>query len=390
LTALRADFGGMRGLLDTLNTEVTGLKSENATLKSENADALAKLNEVRERLARGEGLGGSIVQRTPNGRFVPQVSRECGEWAVKVFRAYKNPDSSIVRELGATGTGPDGGYLVPVAYRSELLSIITSYGQYRANARVVPMEARTVQFPAFDAGMTVSWPNENSAIGESQPTFLQTTLNAKTVAALTHASHQLIQAATPAITGIILDAAGRALAKEEDRVGFTGSTGAGDPYNGLLYAANVNDVVMSTGKTAFTQVTADNLLDLVDAVETGALANAKFYLHRTVLSVIKKLKDANGNYIWQAPNGNEPGTIWGYPYVLIEAMPKVSDTAVSKPFVLFGNMLYTMLGDLEALQADVSEHFAFNKLQTFFRFFEQIAVTVSQPKGFSRLKTAAS
>ena len=384
LTALRGEFGGLKQTLDALNGKVTALEGKSN-------DTVALVNEVRERAASGQRVEDEHVQNVrigPNGRmFVPTVSRQCGEWFTKLFKAYKDP--SIVRELNSS-TGVDGGYLIPVAYRSELLKIITSYGQYRSNARVVPMETDQVNFPALDGAMTVSWPAENTAIGQSQPTFLQVTLNAKTLAAMTHAPHGLLQGSSPALPGIILDVAGRAIAKEEDRVGFVGNTGGGDTFDGLLYAANVNDVVMATGKTTFSQVTADNLLDMIDAVETGALAGAKFYLNRTILSVIKKLKDANGQYIWQAPNAGEPGSIWNYPYELIEMMPTVSQTAVSKPFILFGNLLYSFLGDREQLQADVSDHFAFDKIQTFFRFFERIAVKVALPKGFSRLKTAAS
>ena len=66
-----------------------------------------------------------------------------------------------------------------------------------------------------------------------------------------------------------------------------------------------------------------------DLIPASAQSNAKYYLHRTILSIIRKLKDSNGAYLFQAPTGTLPGTIWNKPYVLSEVMPTVSATAVS-------------------------------------------------------------
>jgi len=71
-------------------------------------------------------------------------------------------------------------------------------------------------------------------------------------------------------------------------------------------------------------------------------------------------------------------------------MPNAAATAVSKAFIAFGNLTYAMLGDRQAMEFATSEHFAFNKLQTYLRFAERIAIKIAQPKAFSKLVTAAS
>ena len=91
--------------------------------------------------------------------------------------------------------------------------------------------------------------------------------------------------------------------------------------------------------TTFASMDADDLLDLVDATPAGALANAKYYMHRSILSIVRKLKAATtGEYIYQPISVSGPASVWGYPVVLVEAMPASTATAADTSFVLFGDL----------------------------------------------------
>jgi HK97 family phage major capsid protein len=99
------------------------------------------------------------------------------------------------------------------------------------------------------------------------------------------------------------------------------------------------------------QLTADDLLDMIDATPSGALNGAKFYFHRTILSIIRKIKDNDGNYIYQQPANGLPGTIWNYPYETSDAFPTASAVTDGDQYVLFGNLKQgAVFGDKQQLR----------------------------------------
>jgi HK97 family phage major capsid protein len=93
-----------------------------------------------------------------------------------------------------------------------------------------------------------------------------------------------------------------------------------------------------------------------DAIPAGALAKAKYYMSPSVFNVIRKLKDLNDNYIFQAPQGNTPGTIWNKPYELSDAFPAVGDVEDGSPYILFGDLKMTAIfGDKQQLRVKLLE-----------------------------------
>lgn len=95
---------------------------------------------------------------------------------------------------------------------------------------------------------------------------------------------------------------------------------------------------------------------------------AKFYMSSSVFAHIQSLRydllaseDKLGQFIMQSPNGNAPGTIWGYPYEITEALPSKEvidalDPAVDpgEAFMFFGNLNRTCVyGDKMGLRVKV-------------------------------------
>jgi HK97 family phage major capsid protein len=139
------------------------------------------------------------------------------------------------------------------------------------------------------------------------------------------------------LTAFIAERVAEGMAEKEDDAFFNGDgTATYASFTGLLNVAGVNEVTMS-GAT-FASMDADDLIDMVDATPAGALRNAKFYMHRSIMSIVRKLKDSQGQYIYQRPSEGGPATIWGYPVVLVEVMPTSADTDDDTSFVLFGDL----------------------------------------------------
>jgi HK97 family phage major capsid protein len=127
-------------------------------------------------------------------------------------------------------------------------------------------------------------------------------------------------------------------------------------------------------------------------------------MHRSIRSIIRKLKDNEGAYIYQAPSANAPATIWGYPVVEVEAFPASTDTAADTSFVLFGNLrkaawVGVKAGGLSVMlsnQATVSEVGGESDLNLFeqdmsaLRFVERIGYVEVLPLAVTKLTTGSS
>jgi len=96
---------------------------------------------------------------------------------------------------------------------------------------------------------------------------------------------------------------------------------------------------MGAGDVAFANIDHNDLANMITAVETmQSTAGAKFYLHPEILNHIRLIQTTTGDYIWQKPSGNQPGTIWNYPYEVSSVMPGNAQSAPTTPFVIFGNL----------------------------------------------------
>jgi HK97 family phage major capsid protein len=73
---------------------------------------------------------------------------------------------------------------------------------------------------------------------------------------------------------------------------------------------------------------ADTLLDLIYAPKQAFRANGRFVMNRKTLSMVRKFKDADGNYLWQpALAAGAPSTLFGYPVTEAEDMPDIGANA---------------------------------------------------------------
>lgn len=87
---------------------------------------------------------------------------------------------------------------------------------------------------------------------------------------------------------------------------------------GISSARNVSD-----GNTT-TAIKADGLINCMYNLKSQYLRSRTCFwiFHRDALKMIRKLKDSEGNYLWQAGIGQDrPSTILGVPYILSEYAP---------------------------------------------------------------------
>ena len=77
----------------------------------------------------------------------------------------------------------------------------------------------------------------------------------------------------------------------------------------------------------------DKLLDLIYAAKAPYRANGTFVMNRGTQSVIRKMKDGQGNYLWQpAAKAGETPSLMGYPVAEAEEMPDIAASSLSVAF----------------------------------------------------------
>lgn len=129
---------------------------------------------------------------------------------------------------------------------------------------------------------------------------------------------------------------------------LVGSPPAGRAFGTLQYLPTGNASgfgVLST--TSPVHYPGDVLLDTVYALKAGYRSNARWVGNKSTLAVLRKLKDADGNYLWSPGLAmGQPDTLVGYAFTEAEDMPDIGANAFPLAFGDFaaGYVLVDLVG----------------------------------------------
>lgn len=309
-----------------------------------------------------------------------------------------------VKELTTDATGsPYGGYVVDRELSAEIRHLLAEYGAARREFFTAQLSKNSYLANTLVTDIAVYWVDEGAAIKSGQIVLGQSTLTLKKLAVIATMTRELLEDEEIDLFSFIGERVAQGFAKAEDLAFFDGDgTGTYGGFTGLLRNASLNTKTLAVAST-FASVTADDLLDMQDLTPTEALPNAKYYMHRSILSGIRKLKGSDGHYIYQEPGAGLPATLWNKPVVLVEAMPTASATAASKAFILFGDLKKVgILGYKGAISADrfnagvvrnVADNADINLITTdreAIRWIERVGMLTLQPTAVTRLRTGAA
>jgi HK97 family phage major capsid protein len=329
-------------------------------IQAEALDALdsaldKKANELTEKFLNGvaEQRKKAIeTSKTPKKTSDEEIVR-------KWFKALVMKDGSAMAQIQKdylqTGEDTQGGYLVPAPLLAEVQRFTEENGIARRDMRYLPFSGpgNERRIPALASSVSVFWPDEAGVKSSTKPTFALVTQTLKKIAAIVPLTEEIVEDSAINLISLLGELIGEAVLEEEDRVFLAGDTGDGDPYDGVINAANVVPVE-TTGAVA--DLTADDLNNAIYAVPTSVQKTGKFYLSPTAFQIIQQLKDNNGNYIVQTPIGNQPPTLWNRPYELTNVLPDSSASGDGTPFGFFTDLRKTCVyGDKAGLKVKILE-----------------------------------
>lgn len=363
-----------------------------------------------------EGITDALAEKFLNGvsaqrsRVMESEEKEIdnGDKETRNFmKALFTNDHSALKDISGLSNSA-GGYLIPEELRSEVLRIAENqYGLARREFRYLPFNGpgNSRKIPTLASSVTVSWTDEAAAKQSTAPTFGVVEQTLKKLAAIVPMTEEIIEDSTINLTSLVAELFAEAVAKEEDLQFFNGD---GTVWTGILNNGNVN--VVNTTTTDPADVSAEDLLAMVDKQPSGALNGSKFYMHRTIFSKVRSLRedavtggDGAGAYLVSTPTATAPASIWGYPIELTDAFPAVTVTGNSKPFVLFGNLrVAAIFGDKQQLRVKLLDQATVNNSANdgtlnlaqqdmmAVRIVERVGYVLALPTACTVLKTVAA
>ena len=283
----------------------------------------------------------------------------------------KRPVHNVLSE----GVQADGGYLVPEEFERQIVTGLDEANVVRSLAKVITTSAER-KIPV------AQWTAENGAYTESSPTFGQKTIDAYKLTDLVKVSIELLQDSMFDLESYIAGEFARAFGVAEEEAFCVGS-GTGQPTG--IFTANGGTVGVTAA--AANAVTADELISLVYALKSPYRRNAKFLMNDATVSMIRKLKDNNGAYLWQPSiQAGEPDRLLGYE---LHTSPYVPAAAAGALTVAFGDFKNYWIADRSGRTVQRLNELYSTNGQVGFVATERVDGKVILPEGIQLLKMKA-
>lgn len=354
---------GARERLDQINANTD--ESRTAELESQHDAAMAELDRLDAQIAREERVAvaeRSLQERrdreTRDRRPVGQVDgtndggngeityraafhayvRASGQLALmsdeerQVLRRGYQQLSENEQRAQTTASNGAGGYTVPTELQAEIIRTMKMWGPMYDPG--VTREISTgggygIPFPTVDdTGNTGAATTQGTTLaddGSGDVTFGQKSLGAFAFSTpWLRVSKELADDSVIAMESFLGELLGERLGRLAN-ANLTTGAGGGTAPNGVVTGSVAGKTAAST--TAFTY---DEVIDLEHSVDPAYRQSPKFrYMFSDpVLQALRKLKDGQGNYLWQHGNVQDgvPGMINGRPYSINQAMSQAFTT----------------------------------------------------------------
>jgi HK97 family phage major capsid protein len=242
----------------------------------------------------------------------------------------------------SSGSGPDGGFLVPVPQERELLRRMALISPMRGLATVREISGNQLKKAFSTTGPASGWVNETAARPQTNSQVLaDLTFPAMELYAMPSATQTLLDDGAVDIEQWIADEIETVFAEKEGQA-FIAGDGIDKP-KGIVAYNNVpqgswtwgNVGYLATGVSAgFAATTpSDILIDLAYAVKAPYRQNGTFIMSRSTQATVRKFKDSQGNYLWQPPISlGKTATFMNFPIVESEDMPNIGANSFSVAF----------------------------------------------------------
>lgn len=248
----------------------------------------------------------------------------------------------------SVGSDPDGGYLVTPDTTGRILQRVFDTSPMRQVASVVSIGTDAIE------GLADLGENGFAWVGETAPRTENTTAQLGKWAIQVHESVSIVSATQKVLEDARLDLESWLATKSADRIqrgenaAFVVGDGQSKPRGLFTYpTAATTDATRAWGTFEHIPTGAsgafrtrsgdtnpvDDLINVIYALKPVYRNNANWMTSRAVLREIRKMKDGQGNFIWQpAVVAGQPSRLLDYPIVEAEDVPAIAANSLSMAF----------------------------------------------------------
>lgn len=349
---IRADVSDPKAMVAEIQKAFAEYKATNdEKLKSKADDSivsekLAKLDTVIDGFqATIDELNAKIAAGPAPGAQGPRDPEYTGEFEAYFSRGVESKRLDEVR-AAATKTDGEGGFLAPIEWDRTIVSALKQVSPLRQYASVISISGAGFSKLINDGNTGSGWVGETAARpATGTPGLAKLDFPLGELYANPAASQGLIDDAEVNIEEWLANEVRTEFARQEG-IAFLSGDGTNKPHGILTYVTGAANAarhplgaiaVINSGAAA--AVTADGVLDLIYDLPEEFETNARLFMNRRVAGSLRKLKDGQGQYLWQPSLAEgQPATFSGEPIVHLPAMPAVAAGNIA---MLYGDMSET-------------------------------------------------
>ena len=334
-----------KAFLDSHRNEKGMLSAEDDATYSRMEQEITDLGKEIARLERQEALEAELNRpvnkpltgKPMNGKETAKTGRATDEYRQNFWNMMrsKSPMPTVMNAL-QIGTDSEGGYLVPDEYERTLVEALEEENIFRQLAKIIQTSSGDRKIPVV---ATASWIDEEGAYLESDDSFGQVSIGAYKLGTMIKVSEELLNDSVFDLESYISREFARRIGAKEEEAFFTGD-GSGKPLGILAATGGAETGVTAASATA---ITADELIDLFYSLKAPYRRNAVWVLNDSTIKAIRKLKDNQGQYLWQPSlTAGAPDLLLGKPVRTSAYMPAIAADAKT---VAFGDFSYYWIAD---------------------------------------------
>lgn len=323
-----------------MKTAMAGFLSE---VKSFHGEVKTALQQQEERLTMLNANTMTYGRPALSAAAEPDVPHR------KAFNAYlRSGDDDGLRGLVlegkamSTAVAGDGGYLVDSQTADAIRSMLVSTSSIRAIANVVNVESASFDVLIDRSEVGSGWATELAAASETAtPAIERISIKLHELSAMPKASQRLLDDSAFDVEGWLAGKIATRFIRSESAA-FVNGDGVDKP-RGFLLPTKVANASWTWGSLGYvpsgaaadfaTTNAADCIVNLVYALSADYRANAAFVMNSKTAGAVRKMKDADGRFMWSdGLAAAEPARLMGYPVLICEDMPDIAANAYAIAF----------------------------------------------------------
>ena len=332
--------------LDEHRQENGLIKPEDNAVYEKMEDEVVSLGKEIERLERQEAMDRELsaastrpLASRPDMMTEEKTGRASNAYKSAFWGAMRNKVHPSVQNALQIGEDSEGGFLVPDEYENQLVQALQEANVLRNLCNVINTSHGDRKIPVVASHGSAAWMDEEGAFNESDDAFTQVTLSAYKLGTMLKVSDELLNDSYFDLEAYIAAEFARRIGAAEEE-GFITGNGISKP-TGLLNATGGASLGVTAASA--TAITMDEVLDLYHSLKSAYRKNATFLVNDATVKAIRKLKDGQGQYLWQpSVQAGTPDTILNRPVISTQFMPTAEAGAKT---ILFGDFKYYWIAD---------------------------------------------